>query len=199
MATIGGSAPVAALIETALRDQDDGEVRWHVIGLLGERHDLETLAAARRLCDGGTVAERTLGADILGRLGLPDRSLPILRALAAREEDRTVLYSVLIAFGHLHDRRALPSVIRLSEHPDSRVRYGAAYALPNIVGRPPDPTGLTALRRLAADPDDDVAEWACLGLALSTGGAVDDGRPAGGGRRSAGGEVDDVRGDVLDP
>ncbi|MFC7645936.1 HEAT repeat domain-containing protein [Streptosporangium lutulentum] len=73
-------------------------------------------------------------------------------------------------------------MIALAEHPDPRVRYGAAYALPNIMGNPPDPSGLSALRRLINDPDDDVADWACLGLALSTGC-----------------EVNDVRGQVLDP
>ncbi|MGV9774079.1 HEAT repeat domain-containing protein [Streptosporangium sp. NPDC003464] len=183
MATIGGSAAVESLIETALRDQDhDGTIRWHAITMLHARGDLETFTAARRLCAGDSAAERMLGVDILGRLGFVDRSLPVLRFLAASEDDRMVLYSVLIAFGHLRDRRALPSVIALGEHVDPRVRYGAAYALPNIMGSPPDPMGLAALQRLAKDPDDDVADWARLGLALSTGG-----------------EVDDVGGQVLDP
>ncbi|WP_326819363.1 HEAT repeat domain-containing protein [Streptosporangium sp. NBC_01756] len=183
MATIGGSAAVESLIETALRDQDqDGTIRWHAITLLHARGDLQTFLAARRLCAGETVSERMLGVDILGRLGFVERSLPVLRFLAASEDDCMVLYSVLIAFGHLRDRRALPSVIALGEHPDRRVRYGAAYALPNIMGSPPDPMGLAALRRLIRDPDDDVADWACLGLALSTGR-----------------EVEDVRRQVLDP
>ncbi|WP_344974566.1 HEAT repeat domain-containing protein [Streptosporangium fragile] len=183
MATIGGSAAVEALIETALRDRDqDGAIRWRAIEELQRRGDLETFTAAKRLCAGETPAERMLGVDILGRLGFVDRSLPVLRALSAREDDCLVLYSVLIAFGHLRDRRALPSVIALSEHADPGIRYGAAYALPNIMGSPPDPTGLAALRRLVHDPDEDVADWACLGLALSTGR-----------------EVEDVRREVLDP
>ncbi|SNS93265.1 HEAT repeat-containing protein [Streptosporangium subroseum] len=183
MATIGGSAAVESLIETALRDQDqDGAIRWQAINELQKRGDLETFTAARRLCSGKTPAERMLGVDILGRLGFVGRSLPVLRSLSVREDDCLVLYSVLIAFGHLRDRRALPSVIALAEHADPRVRYGAAYALPNIMGNPPDPTGLSALRRLINDPDDDVADWACLGLALSTGR-----------------EVENVRGQLLDP
>ncbi|MFF5210005.1 HEAT repeat domain-containing protein [Streptosporangium sp. NPDC000396] len=175
MATIGGSSAVESLIETALRDQDqDGTIRWNAIAMLHKRGDLETFTAARRLCAGETADERMLGVDILGRLGFVDRSLPVLRFLAASEDDCMVLYSVLIAFGHLRDRRALPSVIALSEHADPGIRYGAAYALPNIMGIPPDPTGLTALQRLARDSDDDVAEWACLGLALSTGREIED-------------------------
>ncbi|GAA3443525.1 HEAT repeat domain-containing protein [Planomonospora venezuelensis] len=167
MATIGGPVPVSSLIEEALRDPDqDGTARWQAITALHERADLETFTAARRLCGGGSAAERMLGIDVLAGLGFTDRSLPVLRYLAASEDDPMVLYSVLIAFGHLRDPRALPSVITLSEHPDAGVRYGAAYALPNIVGSPPDPAGLAALRRLAADPDDDVADWACLGMAL---------------------------------
>ncbi|GAA4236484.1 hypothetical protein GCM10023075_59440 [Streptosporangium album] len=172
-----------SLIETALRDQDhDGTTRWHAITMLHARGDLQTFIAARRPCAGDTASERMLGVDILGRLGFVERSLPVLRFLAAGEDDCMVLYSVLIAFGHLRDRRALPSVIALGEHPDRRVRYGAAYALPNIMGSPPDPMGLAALRRLVKDPDDDVADWACLGLALSTGR-----------------EVEDVRRQILDP
>ncbi|MEV7009538.1 HEAT repeat domain-containing protein [Streptosporangium sp. NPDC051022] len=175
MATIGGSPAVEALIETALRDRDqDGTTRWNAIAMLHERGDLETFTAARRLCAGETAAERMLGVDIIGRLPFVDRSLPVLRFLAASEDDCMVLYSVLIAFGHLRDRRALPSVIALGEHLDPRIRYGAAYALPNIIGNPPDPAGLVALERLTEDTDDDVAEWARLGLALATGRRVED-------------------------
>ncbi|MEV4094550.1 HEAT repeat domain-containing protein [Streptosporangium saharense] len=183
------------LIETALRDRDqDGTIRWKAIAMLHERGDLETFTAARRLCAGNTVTERMLGVDILGRLPFTDRSLPVLRFLAAAEDDCMVLYSVLIAFGHLRDGRALPSVLALSEHEDSRVRYGVAHALPKIIGVPPDPAGLAVLERLTEDPDDDVAEWARLGLALSTGREVEEI----GWEGSARGEVDDVGGHVLD-
>jgi HEAT repeat protein len=179
-------ASVDELIQAALADEDpDGPSRWQAIAALQQRGDLETFTAARRLCAGTTAAERVLGVDILGELGcgrpFTDKTIPVLRYLAASEDDTSVLYSVLIAFGHLRDPRALPSVIELSTHPQATVRYGAAYALPNILGRPADPTGLAALRRLAADPDEDVADWASLGIAL------------------AGGHADDVRRQVLDP
>lgn len=174
MPLIGGT--VRDLIEAALRDADpDGPVRWQAIALMQARGDLETFTEARRLCAGESVAERLLGVDILGRLGrFKDRALPVLRYLAASETDPMVLYSVLIAFGHLGDRRSLPSVIDLAASEDPRVRYGAAYALPNVIGNPPDPTGLAALRELTKDSDDDVADWATLGIALATGGQVDD-------------------------
>ncbi|WP_433418852.1 HEAT repeat domain-containing protein [Microtetraspora malaysiensis] len=163
--------PVEELIQIALADGDpDGAVRWQAIAVLQERGDLETFTLARRLCAGNTTAERVLGVDILGELGrdrpFADKTLPILRYLAASELDPRVLYSVLIAFGHLRDARALPSVIELASHPEHSVRYGAAYALPNVMGNPPDPAGLTALRLLASDPDDDVADWATLGMSL---------------------------------
>lgn len=164
------------LIEAALDDTDpDGPVRWHVISTLQERGDLETFTEARRLCAGHDVSERLLGVDIMGQLAaFKDRALPVLRFLAASEDDPMVLFSVLIAFGHLGDPRSLPSVIELAAHLDARVRYGAAYALPNVLGRPPDPAGLAALRRLTRDGDDDVADWAALGLALTTGSQVED-------------------------
>ena|SRR5437868_5339929 len=169
MPLIGGT--VRDLIETALRDADpDGPIRWQAITALQERGDLETFTEARRLCAAESTAERLLGADILGRLRrFTDRAMPVLRYLAASETDPMVLYSVLIAFDHLGDRRSLPSVIDLAGSADPRVRYGAAYALPNVMGSPPDPTGLAALRTLTHDTDDDVADWATLGIALATG------------------------------
>jgi HEAT repeat protein len=161
---------VRGLIETALADTDpDGPVRWQVISTLRQRGDLESFIEARRLCASDDVGERLLGVDILGMLvPFVDRTLPVLRYLAVSEDDAMVLYSVLIAFGHLADPRSLPSVIDLASHQDARVRYGAAYALQHVLGNPPDRAGLDALRLLAADTDTDVADWASLGVALLT-------------------------------
>ncbi|WP_336212118.1 HEAT repeat domain-containing protein [Nonomuraea sp. LPB2021202275-12-8] len=162
---------VRDLIEAALDDTDpDGPVRWQVICTIRERGDLESFIEARRLCAARTTPERLLGVDILGLLHMyVDRTLPVLRQVAAGEDDAMVLYSVLIAFGHLADPRSLPSVIDLADHHDSRVRYGAAYALQHVLGDPPDRTGLDTLRRLTTDSDADVAGWAALGVALATG------------------------------
>ncbi len=172
LAILSGMPPdegtVRDLIQAALRDDDpDGPLRWHVISLLRQRADLESFIEARRLCAADTVAERLLGVDIMGMLRpFVDRTLPVLRFLAASEDDAMVLYSVLIAFGHLADPRSLPSVIDLAGHADPRVRYGAAYALQHVLGDPPDRAGLATLRTLATDSDADVAGWASLGVAL---------------------------------
>ncbi|MFG1680941.1 HEAT repeat domain-containing protein [Nonomuraea sp. NPDC049269] len=162
---------VRGLIEAALDDDDpDGAVRWHVISVLRQRDDLESFIEARRLCAADDVTQRLLGVDIMGMLkAFADRTLPVLRYLAASGDDVMVLYSVLIAFGHLADPRSLPSVLDLAVHDDPRVRYGAAYALQHVLGDPPDRAGLNALRALAADSDPDVAGWAALGVALTTG------------------------------
>ncbi len=170
-ATLIRMPPVRDLIDAALDDPDpDGQVRWQVISALRERADLECFIEARRLCAADSVTERLLGVDILGMLApYVDRTLPVLRFLAAGEDDVMVLYSVLIAFGHLADPRSLPSVIDLAGHHDSRVRYGAAYALQHVLGDPPDRAGLDTLRLLTADSDADVAGWAALGFALTTG------------------------------
>jgi hypothetical protein len=199
-----GLRPVEELIAIALADTDpDGPVRWQAITALQERGDIETFMVARRLCASFDTAERVLGTDILGELGrdrpFTDRTLPVLRYLAASETDIRVLYSVLIAFGHLSDRRALPSVIELAGHEHPTVRYGAAYALPHVLGDPPDPTGLAALRRLAQDADGDVADWASLGLTLGDRDNRGDRDNLGNGASAAGGELDDLGGQVLDP
>ncbi|MFC6086727.1 HEAT repeat domain-containing protein [Sphaerisporangium aureirubrum] len=167
-----GRYEVEDLLAMALADDDpDGQIRWAAVGHLHGRGDLATFTAARRLCASDTAAERVLGVDVLGELGAPerpfvDKTLSLLRYLAACDTDLRVLHAVLIAFGHLRDPRAMPSVIELSEHHDPSVRYGAAYALSRVLGRPPDPAGLAALQRLARDPDEDVADWAALGLIL---------------------------------
>lgn len=174
LAILGGMPPaegtVRDLIRAALSDTDpDGPLRWHVICLLRQRADLESFIEARRLCAADNVAERLLGVDIMGMLRpFVDRTLPVLRYLAASEDDAMVLYAVLIAFGHLADPRSLPSVIDLACHDDARVRYGAAYALQHVLGDPPDRAGLEMLRTLAADDDADVADWASLGVSLRT-------------------------------
>ncbi|MFC4589093.1 HEAT repeat domain-containing protein [Sphaerisporangium corydalis] len=163
---------VPELIAIALADEDpDGTIRWKATAVLHTRGDLETFTEARRLCASDSAEERVLGVDILGELGSPqrpfiDKTLSVLRYLAASDDDIRVLHAVLIAFGHLRDPRALPSVIDLAAHENPTVRYGAAYALSHVLGRPADPAGLAALRRLARDPDDDVADWAALGLIL---------------------------------
>ncbi|MEO3814246.1 HEAT repeat domain-containing protein [Sphaerisporangium sp. B11E5] len=171
-ATETATDDVDDLIAQALADDDPGgQARWAAVSRLHTRGDIETFTAARRLCASDVAAERVLGVDILGELGGPrrpfaDKTLSLLRYLAACDTDLRVLHAVLIAFGHLRDPRAMPSVIDLAEHHDPSVRYGAAYALSRVLGRPPDPAGLAALQRLARDPDEDVADWAALGLIL---------------------------------
>ncbi|MBP2707236.1 HEAT repeat domain-containing protein [Microbispora sp. RL4-1S] len=193
---------IEELVRSALVDRDPhGPARWQAIAALQEHGDMETFTVARRLCANGDVPERVLGVDILGELGRSrpfiDLALPVLRYLAVSETDPRVLYSVLIAFGHLRDRRALSSVIMLSGHENPAVRYGAAYALPHVLGDPPDEAGLTALRRLTADPDEDVADWASLGLNL--GGLAMSGSAPQTGASAASGEFDDLGGQIFDP
>jgi HEAT repeat protein len=169
---------VEALIQAALTDVDAaGAARWRAITVLQRLADMDTFKAARRLCASAVAEERVLGADILGEIGrdrpFADRTLAVLRFLAASETEPRVLYSVLIALGLLRDPRALQAVIELSRHEDASVRYGAAYALPNLLGEPPDAVGMAALCRLADDEDGDVADWATLGLALTSGGKIE--------------------------
>ena len=81
----------------------------------------EVLETAKRLCIGAAPRERKLGADILGQLGVPDRAFPdecfhTLARMVTDETDSEVLESIGIAFGHLHDIRAVELLAPLRHH-----------------------------------------------------------------------------------
>ena len=95
----------------------DGAMRWHVIIHAAGSGAIWRPSSRRGGCARRSVTERMLGVDILGMLpAFADRTLPVLRYLAAGEDDAMVLYSVLIAFGHLAD----PRVAALGDRPGRR-------------------------------------------------------------------------------
>nr|WP_063818012.1 HEAT repeat domain-containing protein [Herbidospora sakaeratensis] len=159
------------LITEALRLSDTDDERWQIVATLHRRGDAETFEAAARLCTGELARERELGADLLAQLGhrddvkpFLDRSLPILRDMARREHDPLVLRSVLFALGHLGDGRALPEVLNAAGHDHTRVRYAAAWSLPNVMGD--DADAVAALIRISRELDDDEnRDCATTGLA----------------------------------
>ena len=68
------------------------------------------------------------------------------------------------AVGHSGDGRASGGVIALADHADAGVRDAVATALPAL-GL--DEPALEVLRQLSQDADDDVRDWATIGLAES--------------------------------
>jgi HEAT repeat protein len=152
------------LITLALTELDE-DAAWDAVVLLHYRGTKEVFDAARRLCASTCPQERTLGANILGQLGIPKRSFPresvgLLRRLLEVERDEDVLDAICIALGHIHDPTAIPSLARLKAHPSDQVRYAVVFGLLGFE----DPLAIKTLIELSRDPDDLVRDWATFGL-----------------------------------
>ena len=154
------------LIQLALRAGDDDDAYWIPLPILHRRGSAEVLDAAFQLCGSPRPNERRLGVDILGQLGVPERTFPkegcaIVLSMLQKEEDPEVLTSLGLAAWRLCDARAIDPVIRLSKHSNSDVRWSAACALPSWED---DDRAITTLIGLTSDSDDDVRDWATFGL-----------------------------------
>lgn len=117
----------------------------------------------------GDARVREVAADVLGSVASvdPASAAAIADALIRRldvEQHADVLDSVITALGHTGDSRARASVLKHADHPDENVRLAVAWSLPAL---DLDDDALAVLRRLSADSDEDVRDWATFGLAES--------------------------------
>jgi len=152
------------LITAALCEPDE-DLAWDAICALQWRGTHEVLDRAARLCRSLCVVERRLGANMLGQLGLPERTFPeecldTLLGMLENERDHGVLYSVLVALSHLHRPEAIGPACRFRGHVDPDVRYGVVFAL---MGHE-DLQALEALIELTRDPEARVRDWATFAL-----------------------------------
>jgi HEAT repeat protein len=156
--------PSHELTTCALTDPEDYEASWAVT-VLQYRGTREVFDIARDFCHRECPQERTLGADILARLGEPDRPLaqeafPILQSMAARESDDDVLESVVWALGHHRHLFGMGPFIGFRGHPAASVRQAVAGSLWGEVGA----DAVAVLIELSRDPVASVRDWACFGL-----------------------------------
>jgi len=152
------------LISAALTASDE-DVMWDAVGALHFRATKEVLNRAEELCRSDRVVERRLGADILGQLGVPDRTFPkecvsILLGMLDGEEDAEVLQPILVALGHLGAVKGIEPASRYRNHPDPDVRHGVVLALTGY----DDPRAVSLLIELSRDGDAHVRDWATFGL-----------------------------------
>jgi len=120
---------------------------------------LLTARAARR---------RALGADLLGQLASVKPSAQIVDLLVSRleqERNPVPLSSLVVACGHARAASGRRQIADLVRHPDSKVRFAVAWALP-LVGL--DRHGIRALVALSCDRERQVRDWATFGLAESS-------------------------------
>jgi len=169
----GDPRTTAQVISAALSAPE--EARWELVVLLHFRATRDVLDAARSLCTSACPEERTLGANVLGQLGVPDRAFPdecvtALLDLLQGEEEAAVLSSACIALGHLSDSRCVEAVVGLRSHPDSEVRYAVVFALQGLE----DELAISTLIELTEDCDESVRDWATFAL----GSQIDQDTPA---------------------
>lgn len=139
------------------------------ISALNFRGDRATFDAARALLDAEEPHDRIIATQVLGQLGVPERTFPGLcfEALAGqvkREQDPEVLGALGGNLAHLDLPGVVDVALPLVGHADARVRFGAVLAL----SRQEDPRAIDALVRLSADSDPEVRNWATFGLGVQT-------------------------------
>jgi len=171
------SSDLDRLIDAALRRLDeenpDPDADNPMVELHLHQANAATLAAAIALCKSADQKRRRLGADILAQLGHSSSNpLGLFREtrFAALEEtlrneitttdDPGVLRSVLTAFSHMKDPRAIPLGLELIGHKSADVRFGVVQAL---MGHE-DEAAIAGLIRLSSDDDSDVRDWATFAL-----------------------------------
>jgi HEAT repeat protein len=163
-------------IEAALRTHNE-DCRWELIdGILSECPD-DVLVAGTSLLKREEEPERTLGADILGRLATLDPGarpviLESLVAALALEQHGPSLASIVAALGHLGDPDTLELIVLKAESGSPEVRLAVAFAIATISPQPLGGEARAALISLSRDPDPEVRDWATFGLGTLS---IDDG------------------------
>ncbi|MFO0902226.1 MAG: HEAT repeat domain-containing protein [Pirellulales bacterium] len=154
---------VPDLVHAALTEPED--VAWNAVCLLHRRGTRDVFEAAHRLCRSHTAQERRIGADILGQLGIDQRSFPresinMLVHMLACEPDKEVMQSILVALSH-HDAPGCVSVVApFADHADPWVRHATVLALMGY----DDPRAIERLIYLSHDRDAAVRDWATFAL-----------------------------------
>jgi HEAT repeat protein len=153
----------ASLISAALAADDDSCGDY--VSLLHFRATREVLESAQGLGRSECSEERSLGAWILGQVGIPDRVFPdeclaTLLEMLDVEHDVEVLQSICTALGFLDDPRTVERLVRLADHPVAEVRFHVAIALQGQT----DELAVQALIHLSEDADGDVRDWATFAL-----------------------------------
>jgi HEAT repeat protein len=159
----------SALIEAAYierHEQDDDGPCPATVALI-ERGSREVFDAASTLCTSLDARWRSLGANILGELGTPERTYPeeccdILIGLL-RDPSEEVVISAVYALGHLGNHRCDADLLALKDHPEPIVRKGVAFSLMGTTL----PAAVPALLQLMEDPYVPARDWATTTLAAA--------------------------------
>ncbi|MGC6330783.1 HEAT repeat domain-containing protein [Rhizorhabdus sp. FW153] len=153
---------MAELFEAACRSDD--EAAWDAIAALHYRGSRDVLDRALLLICSPDPKHRARAADILGQLGIPDRSFPdegfaaVLPLL--EDEALPVMSAAIYSLQHIDEERATPHILPFADHADGGIRLAVAQAL----GTVDTSASQHALLKLMSDVDPDVRNWATLGI-----------------------------------
>jgi HEAT repeat protein len=153
---------VSDLLEAAFQADDDAA--WDAIAALHWRGSKDVLDRAVTLTRSDDPASRGRGADILGQLGLPERTFPdecfsaVLPLLA--DEAEMVVCDAIYALQHINPLRAAPHIIPFGDHENDHIRHAVAFGL----GAVDTLDAQEVLLKLMKDRDADVRNWATFGL-----------------------------------
>lgn len=157
---------VDALVNAALCEMDE-DAYWNAIVALHWRGNREVLQRAEELCASECAQERCIGADILGQLGVPDRTFPeestkMLMGMLKHGETAEVLRTALVGLSHqdVANTDAIPLISSFSAHPDPEVRHAVVLALSGCASQ----LAIEKLIVLSRDSDAHVRDWATFGL-----------------------------------
>ena len=154
---------VPELFKAALKGEDDAA--WEAVSALHYRGTREVLDKAVQLTRSADPATRARAADILGQLGVPERSFPDLCFDAVlpllRDESWEVIFAAIFSLAQLDRLCAAPHIIPFSDHSESQIRYAVAFALGGV----DTPETNRVLLNQMEDEDAEVRNWATFGLA----------------------------------
>lgn len=165
-----GAVPVAELVAAALACDEDERLPF--VRALQRRADWETFAVARDLCGSVHGPMRAVGIDVLANLtGFGAAATPPILEVASSETSRMDDVQVARALGHAlrntGDARALQHLARLSEDPDTLVRWATASSLKVLISEFNVDEALDLLVPMTADPAPVIRDWACFELAMA--------------------------------
>ncbi|WP_224276063.1 HEAT repeat domain-containing protein [Streptomyces sp. LS1784] len=167
-----GRMMTAARTAEASEADQDSHAYWALVREAAEGESGETaLRCGLGLLDSADVLERQVGCDLVGNAAGAHESLrseaaTALMALAEAETEVRVLRSLVVGLGWAQDPRAVPVLVRLSEHEDADLRLQVASAIGSASSGLPDGPDVRALIRLTEDQDPEVRNWAAFTLGV---------------------------------